>query len=305
LRSPLYAELCERCATDPLVGEVAPDMRWDMPLRLLAALHYLALAGRAPGLARDYGWPEFRAALDAEREFVSRFLRDQAVQTNEVQRCAALLPAFLDAARRSGRRVDLVELGPSAGLNLLWDRYRYDYGDETWGPEDAPLRLDGELRTPLPEGLLETEVEVGERVGIDLNPLDPADPETSLLLRSFVWADQPERISRVDRALEVVRRDPPHLLRGDYAELLPDVLARRDPGALTVVFEIASLVYLSREGQQAVHDAIGAAGEDGNLAFVWGFDQDEPALRMRTWPGGETRIVADFDGHGAWVAWRS
>ena len=140
LRSPLYAELCERCAREPLVAAVAPDLRWDLALRLLAALHYLALAGRAPDLAHAYAnggeaWPAFRAALEAEQEFVARFLREQPVQTNEVQRCTGLMLGFLLLARESGRRLDLVELGPSAGLNLLWDRYRYRLGAAEWGPE--------------------------------------------------------------------------------------------------------------------------------------------------------------------------
>src|SRR4051812_24959891 len=123
LRSPLYAELCERCAREPLIRAVAPDLRWDLPLRLLAALHYLALAGRAPALAHAYAdggaaaWPAFRAALEDEQDFVARFVRAQPVQTNEVQRCTGLMRGCLLLARGAGRRLALVELGPSAGLN--------------------------------------------------------------------------------------------------------------------------------------------------------------------------------------------
>jgi hypothetical protein len=310
LRSPLYAELCERCAREPLVAAVAPDLRWDLPLRLLAALHYLALAGRAPELAEAYAnggeaWPAFRAALEAEQDFVARFLREQPVQTNEVQRCTGLMLGFLLLAQESGRRLDLVELGPSAGLNLLWDRYRYRFGAAGWGPEDAPLTLEGELHTPLPDGLLATQAEVGRRVGIDLNPLDPRAAETSLLLRSFVWADQPDRVARVEEALAVARRDPPELLRGDYRELLPHVLADRDPDALTVVFETASLIYLPVEEQERVVQMLADAGEDGALAFLWTSHPDEWGLRLRTWPGGEVRFLAEVDPHGRWVRWRS
>src|SRR3954470_851285 len=118
LRSPLYAELCVQCAREPLVAAVAPDLRWDLPLRLLAALHYLALAGRAPALAHAYAdggnaWPAFRDALAADQEFVAGFVAEQAVQMNEVQRCTGLMLGFLLLARESGRRLDLVELGPS------------------------------------------------------------------------------------------------------------------------------------------------------------------------------------------------
>src|SRR4051794_11753041 len=310
LRSPLYAELCERCARDPLVAAVAPDVSWDLPLRLLAALHYLALAGRAPALAAAYAdggaaWPAFRAALEHDREFVARFLREQPVQTNEVQRCTGLMLGFLLLARESARRLDLVELGPSAGLNLLWDRYRYRFGGEEWGPDDALLRLEGELRAPLPAGLLATRAEVGRRLGIDLNPLDARAEETSLLLRSFVWADQPERVARVEEALAIARRDPPELLRGDYRALLPHVLADRDPEALTVVFETASLIYLPVEEQERVGQLLADAGADGPLAFLWTTQPDSFGLRLRTWPGGAERFLAEVDPHGAWVRWRS
>src|SRR4051812_34284500 len=143
-RSPISAQVLERCADEPLVAELAQTMRWELPLQLLGALHYLALSGRAPDLARAYAgegdpWPPFRAALVEHRDFVARFVNEQDVQTNEVQRCYALLLAFLTLARETGRPLDLIELGPSAGLNLLWDRYRYLYGDMAWGPEASPL----------------------------------------------------------------------------------------------------------------------------------------------------------------------
>jgi hypothetical protein len=88
----VYGEVCERLASEPLVREVAPDYDWNLALRLLAALHYLAFDGRAPELERAYAgegevWPAFREALARESGWVARFLREQGVQTNEVQRC--------------------------------------------------------------------------------------------------------------------------------------------------------------------------------------------------------------------------
>jgi hypothetical protein len=311
-RSPISAQVLERSADDPLIAEIAPEPRWELPLQLLGAMHYLALSGRAPDLARAYAgegdpWPAFRAALVEHRDFVARFVSEQDVQTNEVQRCYALLPAFLTLARETGRPLDLVELGPSAGLNLLWDRYRYLYAGEAWGSAVSPLVLAGELRGSLPAGLLDVEPVVGKRIGIDLNPVDVTTEEGSLLLQSFTWVGQTARLERLRQAIAVVRADPPELVRGDYVELLPELLGARDPDALTVVFQTASTMYLSTEQRARLERALDAAGARGGLAYLTATQPDDEshsfwALRLRTWPGGE-RLLAHMDFHGAWVEW--
>jgi hypothetical protein len=280
-----------------------------VPLRLLGALHYLALSGRAPALAEAYAgdgdpWPPFREALAAEQAFVESFLREQSVQTNEVQRCYGLLPAFLTLARETGLPLDLLELGPSAGLNLLWDRYRYRFGSAAWGPAGSPVELDGELRGLLPPGLLDVVPDVRRRRGIDLNPIDVTGEEGALLLQCFVWPDVPGRLERLRRAIEVLRTGPPELIAGDYVELLPEVLAQRDPEALTVVFESASFVYLDTEQLSRIDAALREAAPRGPLALVTLMPAEEAgALRLRRWPGGEERTLADMHAHGAWLQW--
>jgi hypothetical protein len=116
-RSPLYVELCRRLAHDPLVADlIETPPRWDAPLRLLGGLNYLVLTGKA-------SWGRVDEALTEHREFLQRFVSQQGVQTNEVQRCWMLLPCFLEVIYRTGAStVDLLELGPSAGLNLIWDQ---------------------------------------------------------------------------------------------------------------------------------------------------------------------------------------
>jgi hypothetical protein len=306
-------ELCERLASEPLVREVAPDLRWNLALRLLAAMHYLALDGGAPELAAAYAgdgevWPAFRSTLEREPERVARFLREQGMQTNEVQRCYGLLPAFLLAARESQMPLELIELGPSAGFNLLWDRYAYHYDEERWGAEDAPIELHGELRAPLPSRLLETRPVVRGRVGIDLDPIDATEEHGARLLRAFVWPDQHDRLERLGRAIEVVSNDPPDMVEGDYLELLEPMLDGRSEEALTVVFQTASLSHLTGEQRERLEEILGQAGRSGPLAFVSGeHPPDDPAdfwqLRYRLWPGGESRVLARLDYHGRWLEW--
>jgi hypothetical protein len=278
--------------------------RWDAALRLLAGLHRLVLEGRAD-------WNDVDATIEREMEFLRTYVAEVEIQTNEIQRAWVLLPCFLELSRWSGEEVfDLVELGTSAGLLLHWDRYRYRYAAGDWGPRGATLELTGEEREPVPCELLRVALRVRRRVGIDLNPLDLRDPADLLLLKSFVWAGQDERLARLDAAADALRRDPPELLRGDLVELLPNELARNDDGALMVVLNSGALGYVDEAGRQTVREALDCAGAQRPLAYLtttrpatgshsyWG-------LAVQLWPDGRRRELAYADFHGAWLEWRA
>jgi hypothetical protein len=219
-----------------------------------------------------------------------------------------LLPCFLEAVRRAGAaELDLIELGPSAGLNLVWDRYRYRYAGGSWGPESAPLELSGEERRPVPGELLTIVPRVRSRVGVDASPIDVTSDEGARLLRCFVWPDQTWRLELLDRAIEALRADPPELVRGEVAEELPRLLAHRRSGALTVVYQTAVLGYLPPERTKRVYAVLDEAATEGPLAYV---GTHQPArgvhthygLAVRIWPA-EREIVAEADFHGAWLDW--
>ncbi len=291
-RSPLYEGLWRALADEPLVDTIVDACTWDTPLRLSGGLHYLVLGGEA-------SWDAVPEALVGHREFLRRFVAEQPVQTNEVQRCWTLLPCFLEVARRAGMEtLDLIELGPSAGLNLFWDRYRYHYSAGEWG--GATLELRGEERRPVPGELLRVEPGVRSRIGIDRSPVDVTSEESARLLRSFVWPDQPWRLELLDSAIAAVRHDPPELIQGDFVELLPGLLERRRTDGLTVVYETAVLGYLSSDGRRRVYDALAQAGEEGPLAFV---SNPHHGMNVQLWPDGETETVAHVDFHGAWLEW--
>ena len=286
---------------------------WRFTLQLFGAVHYLQLAGTAPD-ALSGDWEDFRAAIEENRDWVVRFLAEQSVQTNEVQRCFALLPGFLTIARVTGRPLDLLELGPSAGLNLLWGRYRYEYAAGAWGPADARLTLRGEERAPVPADLLRTRVEVRRRLGLDLDPVDVTTEHGERILRAFLWPGRPEREERLGAAIETLRADPPELVRGDYVERLPEVLAERDQSALTVVFETASRGYLTSGQQAAVRATLDEAGAAGPLAWLatqthaeaiasGGAPESAYSLELAIWPGVERTVVASCDFHGNWLDW--
>lgn len=200
-----------------------------------------------------------------------------------------------------------MELGPSAGLNLVWDRYRYRYAHGGWGRADAAIELSGEERRAVPEAIIRQSAHVRRRTGIDRRPIDVRSEEGARLLKCFVWADQMERLDRLDGAIMELRRDPPDLIQGDLVERLPDILADRDDGGLTVVFETAVLGYATPDERETVFATLDRAGRGAPLAFVRASQPPDGAnthyaLSLRLWPD-EAEVVALASFHGAWLDW--
>jgi hypothetical protein len=299
-RSQLYVDLLTAWADDPVAAElVGPDPEWDAPLRLIGGLHYLVLGGEA-------SWDD---PLEEHAEFLREFVATQGVQTNEVQRSWVLVPLLLRVAQRTGAKTfDLVELGPSAGLNLVWDRYRYRYEAGEWGRADAILSFEGEERRPVPGDLLELELQVRERIGIDRSPIDVTTEDGARLLRAFVWAGQEGRMERLDGAIEALREDPPQLVQGDFVEELSQVLAAQPRDGLTVVYQTASFGYIGDEGRERVRAVLEQGGQARPLAFISTGKPRDPeehcwGLRLVYWPGGEREFAGHADFHGSWLRW--
>ena len=284
-----------------------------MPLRLFAAVHFLALSGAAPD-ALSGRFEDFAAALVEHEHVLQARIETHGVQTNEVQRCTMLLPTFLAAATETGLPLELIELGPSAGLNLLVDRYRYRYANGSFGSAEAHLELTVEERDGrVPSALLEHELVVRRRRGIDLAPVDATTADGYLLLRSFVWPGLDARVARLDAAVETLRQmpEPPELIGGDYTTVLPRLLADRPADALTVVFETFSTIYLPDAAAQQLVEALETAAADGRpLGWVsvrrWDLGAGKDAafdLELRVWPGA-ARVAAHVDPHGNTLDWR-
>jgi hypothetical protein len=308
--APATAMLLRRCATDALALSLVPATpTWDVPHRLLAGARWLVLSGEVEDFeAADDPWSSFYAVMVEHGAWLATFVRERPVQHNEVQRCWALVPVFLTVAQNDARPLDLVELGTSAGLNLLWDRYGYRYSAGSWGDPASPLQLDGEERGAVPGALLETPVEVRSRRGIDLDPVDATSEEGLRLLKTY--SRHQAYWMRLERAIGVLRDSPPELIRGDYLDLLPELLRDRDAASLTVVFQTLSTVYLSDEERGRLREIVDAAGEEGPLAWIstptpeeHGQHRGDYPLELAIWPGGERRFVARMNVRGEWLEW--
>ena len=165
----------------------------------------------------------------------------RSTQTNEVGRCATLLPLL---AQLPGP-LALLEVGASAGLCLYPDRYSYRYSDGTsLDPADgpSPVVLSCEVSGPVP---LPTRLpEVVWRAGIDLNPLDVTDPDATAWLEQLVWPEHDDRRARLAAAVDIARHEPPTLVAGDLLESVAELASSAPPDATLVVFHSAVIAYL-------------------------------------------------------------
>ncbi|HWJ51897.1 MAG TPA: DUF2332 domain-containing protein, partial [Propionibacteriaceae bacterium] len=202
-----------------------------LPLRLLAGVFRLVLTDQAPELVPFYpclggntdpglAWPVLRSVI-ARHPAELRAALEIPPQTNEVGRSVALLAGLFDVVASTGlRRIRLLELGASAGLNLLVDRFCFRGAGWTFGDASSPVIFEdpiaGRVR-PLP-------LAITDRRGCDLHPVDPASPDGRLLLTSFVWPFQVSRQQRLANALQVADRHPVGVDRADAATWLPGQL---------------------------------------------------------------------------------
>jgi hypothetical protein len=270
-------------------------------------LHALVLTGQDKALAVAYGSGDdptdaAQAAIRAHPAFLLDWLTSPP-QTNEVRRSAPLIAAAHWLTARFGLPLVLSELGASASLNLLWDRYALTAQGQTFGPPDAALTLTPDWTGPLPPYARPT---VLDRRGVDLNPLDPETDRLRLL--AYLWADQPDRIARTRAALDLAARLRPQVDRADAATWLETRLATPTPGALHLVFHTVAWQYFPPATQAAALSAIEKASHHGPIArFSMEADDQTPgaALTLTLWPGGQTIPLGRADFHGRWVDWQA
>jgi len=320
--APLYETLALAIAEDAeLLAIAAHANRGPASNLFFAAVHRLLLVAHADDpLARYYRslvpHPEppanapgpFRSFCLAHAPEIMATLAIRSVNTNEVQRCACLLPAFAWVARNApGALLHLIEIGASAGLNLRWDRYAYRYSNgQHVGPDDAPVILDCSLRGPISVDLPNPwPPAIGQRIGIDIDPIDPEDPDDLLWLRALIWPDRWERAARLERAVAAARDVPIAMLGGDGAALLPEALARLPSAGTAVIYHSFMLNQISQAARAAFSDAIGAAAARRTLFLValeWATDHTAVLTGARLdGTRREERLLARCDSHGAWL----
>ncbi|HET6651076.1 MAG TPA: DUF2332 domain-containing protein [Nocardioides sp.] len=276
--SPLYARVAVAMSEsgEALRAIESAPARRRGPTAILAALHDLALAGRAPALAAAYSTADGDAAAAAAidtllqmTEAVVAIAVRRKPLTDETGRCAVLYPAVAEAARRVGATaVGLIDVSCGAGLNLNVDRVSITYGDgQLLGDPTSPVRLSCSIvgDRPVPRRKIP---EVVARVGVDVDPVDVSDPEEARWLCACLPPDQPERAARLEAEMSLTVTAAPRLLRGDALEVLPDAFASVPAAALPVVTTTWALSQFTLESRLRFLQRLDEAAAGRAVAWV-------------------------------------
>ncbi len=295
-------------------GDIGPAGH-SLPLRVAGGLHALVLQQRDVALCAVYPPHDVDDAtlehtvlqtLKTNQDFLIDWTQSPP-QTNEVRRSAALIAMAHMAMSHFDRPIVLSELGASGGLNLMWDRFSLDTGRQIHGPKDAVLTLTPEWTGAEPPAAYP---QVVDRLGCDLNPLNPRDSDNLLRLTAYLWPDQPHRLALTRAAASVTDAK---VEKSDAIRWLSQRLEAAPEGHMHIIQHTVAWQYFPAESQArgtAMIEAAGArATPDTPLAWMrMETDGDTTgkigaALTLRLWPGDLTLDLGRADFHGRWINW--
>jgi hypothetical protein len=322
--APIYARICAAVASglthDSAVGARVLDWAGEptrdaLPLRLIGGLHALVIAGQDDELAAVFAGKVREAA--AIVAILERVLARHAAallpwldgppQTNEPGRSAALMTGLLEVARVCGPRIEILEIGSSAGLNLLIDRYRFDLGGTLVGPVASPVTIVPAWTGDAPEPV---DIEIVSTRGCDVATMDATDPAVEARLAAYVWAEKPERLARLRMAIGMLREKAVALDHADAADWVEARLAEPQAAGVTrVLMHSVVWQYLPEPVAERIRVAMTAAGARATAERPLGWVAMEPdrslaqqVVRVRHWPGaGDWQVLATAHAHAAWV----
>jgi hypothetical protein len=298
------------------------------PNLLLAAVHDLLLSGVEHPLAEVYSGsssadpvPLFRDFCLTHRDAVQALLVSRHTQTNECGRSAAIVPALRWVSEQLGEPLALVDVGDSAGLNLLCDRYRLDYGTAgTTGPSDSPVRVDCRVLGGMPP-IADRAPHLVTCVGLDREPIDLDDADSARWLLACVWPDT-GRMERTAAAIALARTLQPEVVRGDAVRDVVALLDDVPDGTVACVTTTWAFAYLARDQRDAFVEQLAQASVKRPIAWISGegpgvvdvFAAGEPpghdpmmpsVLGAVLFDGGrrQATMLAWVHPHGRWIDW--
>lgn len=331
--SPLYERLSLGIAGDAAIQSLAAKRRRGQPAAnlIFAAVQYLLLGGAQSPL-RDY-YPSLGGTRPADDQAFAHFkafclaregeLRDiiasRVTNTNEVGRSALLAPAFALVHEEAGAPLGLVEIGPSAGLNLNFNRYGYRYIDEAGTVRlerglNSSLVLPCALKGPGVPALDRFPLPVASRMGLELSPIDVSYESEQRWLKALVWPECTERFAKLEGALKIAALYPPTIIGGDAVMNLAGAVAGIPRDQARCVYHTIMAYQLSVEQHRRI-DAI--LLEASQRAPVWRVTVESEVhgqnpletvtpLRIHRYMNGErvTRALGFGDPHGFWLEWK-
>lgn len=329
--SPLYTELWEHLRDDSEVLALAAlvDTNQPIPITFFTAVNYLVLAEPQHPLALFYpylhgvgapplseAYPFFHDFVLAHYEELRKLLPTARLQTNEVTRCANLLPAFFLAWELGGLKpLNMIEVGSSAGFNLLWYLYHYSYGrasetsDILLGENPSPVRIHCELDGPHLPSLPETLPRVAVCQGIELVPRNIHHEEDMRWVRAAIWPEERARHQLLDTVIRFAQQTPFRLHSGDATHVLPALLAAIPEYQTGVIWHSYAINQGPFEVQERIEQQVADASYTRtlyrvSLEFV---EKAGPRLELMTYKKGnmvKREHLANCAVHGERMTWR-
>lgn len=311
--APVTARACRALAEalDRTSTTGCKVLDWDgdpvrdaLPLRLVAPYHALFRQGAIPA----FDTPDaVRAATAAHDAWIAAWL-DGPPQTNEPARSATFMAGLLMLADRFALPFNLLEIGSSAGLNLLIDRYRYDLGGVATGAGASSVLIAPDWRGPPPPNAA---VRIHHVRGVDIAPIDVTDPVAAERLMAYVWIDAPERTGRVAAAIDMIEAVGVDMVQGDAADWVEARLTEPQlSGTTRVMMHSVVWPYLDETRRARILAALDTAGRAATnttplawLRMEWDSGHTPHRIRLRTWPGGDDVHLGNAHPHGAWIEW--
>jgi len=318
--SQLYEYLSLKIAEDKDILELASHSKEGQPVPnlLFGAVHYLLLKGKTHSLKEFYpsivdeprndvdeSYKYFKDFCEQNKNEIITILKTKLVQTNEVRRCSYLFPTFCYIFDTIKKPLALIEIGTSAGLQLLWDKYSYSYEtNEIYGDRNSEVHITSEIKgenSPFLQGSIPP---VASRIGIDLNTIDLTNDEEYLWLKALIWTNHNQRRELFQKASGYVKDNPLTLIEGDGVELLPELSKSISRDYCICVFHTHVANQMPMDVKKRLLEQVKLIGENREIFHVYNNIQDRN-MHLDYYIDGKEYVntVGKTDGHGRWFSW--
>lgn len=317
--SELYEYLSVKVSEDNELLELCMNAREGQPIPnlFLGAVHYLLLKGKEHSLKEYYpsitkfpreienSFSHFKEFCRIYRDEIILILKSKLVQTNEVRRCAYLYPIFCYIYSVVKKPLSLIEIGTSAGLQLLWDKYSYSYGtDRIYGNQDSKVHITSEIKGNHAPLLLLNTPPVVAKVGLDLHISDLGNSDDYLWLKSLIWPEHKERLMLFESAAKCLIDNPVNLIEGDGVARLTDVVEDSPNHAAICIFHTHVANQIPEESKRELIEKVKILGRKRDVFHIYNNMWDRK-LHLDYFLNGIERnqTIGETDGHGRWFEW--
>ncbi|NIK75238.1 hypothetical protein FHS15_000336 [Paenibacillus castaneae] len=318
--SEWYEYISIHIAGDVEILEIASHARAGQPIPNLffGAVHYLLLSGTDHKLGQYYAsmvqtpkkldqqaYPHFKDFCLSNRSRIVSLLQNKLVQTNEVARCAYLYPSFCFIYKKALKPLALIEIGTSAGLQLLWDKYSYTYhSDDLYGDRHSKVIISSEIRGDKMPFLQKEIPPVALRYGIDLHINDVNNKEDYVWLKSLIWPEHEDRRSLFEQAANCMKENHVQLIEENGVTFLPHIIEQIPHETAICIFHTHVANQFPEQAKYELLHYINKIGKTRDVFHLYNNMWDSK-LHLDYFISGReyNETVAETEGHGRWFQW--